>query len=145
MTRYCLFPCGLACIALLVFGVSYHVGRAFRTNVGDESVTPVTQTGGEIGAGGPADSDTRAHGEDPPSNDGEAAGHVVSKPLSTAAAAAEQKPVPPPPLEIQAMELAATELAINLRFNQEQDSTQRAEMEREIVRLRRQRQALYQP
>lgn len=43
------------------------------------------------------------------------------------------------------MDLAAKELAINLRLNQEQDSAKRAELEREMLELRRQRQTLYQP
>ena len=56
-----------------------------------------------------------------------------------------KKEAPAPPLELQAIQLAAKELAANLRLKDEDDPAKRAELEREMVKLREQRQTLYQP
>lgn len=44
----------------------------------------------------------------------------------------------------RALDLAAKELAVNLRLLEEKDAERRAELEREMVSLREQRRALYQ-
>jgi hypothetical protein len=145
MTKYCLFSCVLACIALLALGVSCdHLGQTFKTDTGDESVSPATQASGEIGIGGPPVSDTRVVDEEPRSNHGAAARHVVLKPVSSTAQDVVVKPESPPPLEVQAVELAAKELAVNLRLLEEEDADKRAELGREMVSLREQRRSLYQ-
>jgi len=48
------------------------------------------------------------------------------------------------PLQMQAIELASKELAINLRLMEEEDVAKRKQLEQEMAKLREQRQSLYQ-
>ena len=145
MTRYCL----LFCVIFLAIGVSCDQwNEKFGAGGGDESVTPDADADRNLGQEDLLVTESSNSGEEVRGDDWEVTAHVAFKPFAGKPAfvgEAERKSIEAPPsVETQALELATKELAINLRFMDEEDAAKRAELEQEMVKLRQQRQSLYQ-
>lgn len=134
MTRYCL----LICVVSLATAVSCdQVTEQFGIRVQDESVSSDEESGAETAGG----KEARRVG-------GTGTEYVAFKPVGEDAAAGVtadgEDAEPTRSVEALAVELAAEELAVNLRLLEEEDADNRAELEREMVSLRVQRRALFE-